>query len=232
MRNRIVYTFILVCFGLNLNAQYNKGQFGIGGEFSFVNSRNTLNRSTTDFANSYNNGFNLGLNAGGFISSRDYLYGVLETEYGSFKRDFVTDNLTNKTEQDVFSSTFTLQAGVGLRRYFKVNEKNIVGFFFQGQALVGNSWVTRRNFAAQNDSVFQDIKENYPVRILNLNINPGVYVNITPQWQLTVNIGDLYFVQTIIPESAEVNQPRQNSSFGLDVNLFDFRLGVLYTPRK
>lgn len=232
MKNRIIYTVMLISFGLSLSAQYDKGQFGVGGEFSFVNSRNSLNRSTTDFANSYNNGFNLGLNAGGFISRRDYFYGVLETEYSSFKRDFVTDNLTNKTEQDLFSSTFTLQVGVGMRRYFKVNEKNIVGFFFQGQALVGNSWINQRNFAAQNDSVFQDTKVSYPVRIINLNFNPGVYVNITPQWQLAMNIGNLYFVQTFIPDFVDVEQPRRNSSFGLDVNLFDFRLGVLYTPRK
>lgn len=220
----------MVTFGLK--AQYTKGQWGFGGDFSFVNSRNSQSRSTTDFNDNYSNGFNVSLLGGKFISTKNYLYGTVDVGYTSFIRNLITDNFPNKIEQEIFSSNFTLQAGVGLRWYFAVNEKNIVGLFVQGQIRAGNTWINQRNFAARNDTVSQDIKVNYPIRIFSANINPGVYVNITSQWQLTASIGNLYFIQTIIPESADVNLPKQNSSFGLDVNIFDFRLGVLYTPKR
>ncbi len=223
---------VLVAVFFSIKAQYSTRQSVIGGEFSFANSRNSISRSTTDFANSYSNGFNAGIMAGEFITPKTLLYGALNVEYASFIRDLVTDNLTNKTEQDIFSSTFTMQLGVGARRYYAVNEKNVIGLFLQGQIGVGNSWIVQRNFASVNDSVFQDFDQRYPVRILSANINPGVYVNITKSWQLTLNIGNLYYTQTLIPEFANYAGNRNNSSFGLDVNLFDFRLGVLYTPKK
>lgn len=227
----IMLLFAVVSLG-TAKAQYTKGQWGIGGEFSFINSRNSVSRSTTDFTDSYSNGFSLSLVGGKFINSKTFLYGVADFEYVSFKRDLILDNVTNRTEQDIFSSTFTAQLGVGARRYYSFSEKNIVGLFLQGQLKVGNSWVNQRNFASRNDSVYNDLKLYYPVRIISANINPGVYVNITPQWQLTLNVGNLYFTQTIVPEFATYSGNRNNSSFGLDVNLFDFRLGVLYTPRK
>ena len=232
MKNRILYTGLLLMVAFSLKAQYKKGQFGVGGDFSFINSRNSLSRSTTDFNDNYSNGFNVSLIGGKFISSKNYLYGIVDVSYSSFVRNLITDNFDNKVQQEVFSSSFSLQAGVGLRRYFAVNEKNIVGLFMQGQLKVGNTWVTQRNFATQNDSVSQDVKINYPVRIFSASLSPGVYVNITPQWQLTANVGNLYFIQTIIPENEQVNLSKRNSSFGLDVNIFDFRLGVLYTPKK
>lgn len=233
MRNKKNILFIaLVLMVFTSDAQYLRGQWGLGGEFSFINSRNRLSRSTTDFVDVRSSGFNTSLIAGKFTSNRTYIYGVVDLEYTSVDRDLVVENLTRSTEQQSFTSFFTVQAGIGVRRYYKVNEKNIIGFFVQGQAMVGNTWVSQQNFAAIDDSVLSDINQKYPIRLLSINVNPGVYVNITPKWQLTVNVGNLYFTQSVIPDFVDINVSKKNSSFGLDVNLFDFRLGVLYTPRR
>jgi hypothetical protein len=233
MKNKkSIAVVVLVLTVFTVNAQYQRGQWGFGGEFSFINSRNSVSRSTTDFVDAKSNGFNTSLIAGKFTSGRTYLYGVADVEYTSVVRDLVVENLTNSTEQQSFSSFFTVQAGVGARRYYKVNEKNIVGFFVQGQVMVGNTWVSQQNYAEINDSVLSDINQKYPIRLLSVNVNPGVYVNITPKWQLTVNVGNLYFTQSVIPDFVDIGVSKRNSSFGLDVNLFDFRLGVLYTPKR
>lgn len=232
LNKKLIYTFLFVLGFTAANAQYQKGQWGFGGEFSFVNSRNTLSRSTTDFSETYRNGFNLKLVAGKFSSPKTFIYGVVDAGYNNSTANVVYDNVTNSVEQEAYTSVFTLQAGIGLRRYFVVNEKNIVGFYLQGQLQAGNSWTSTRSYNALNDSVYQDASQKYPTRIISAQINPGVYVNVTEKWQLTFNVGNLYFSQTFIPEWVEYGGSRRNSSFGLDVNLFDFRLGVLYTPFK
>ncbi len=233
MKNKknILFIVLVLAFATT-NAQYQKGQWGFGGEFSFINSRNSISRSTTDFADESSNVFNTSIIGGKFISKHTYLYGIADLRYTSNNKDVVIDNFTNSTERQSFSSFFTVQAGIGVRRYFKVNEKNIIGFFAQGQIMLGNTWASELNFSSVNDTVLSNVRRRYPVRLFSVDINTGIYVNITPKWQLMVNVGNLYFTQSAIPHFVNIEAPKRNASFGLDINLFDFRLGILYTPKR
>ena len=216
-----------------VNAQYQTGQWAWGGEFSFINSRNNVSRSTNAFSDNLSTGFNISVMGGKFVTQKILLYGIADVAYNSSGTDLLLDDITGRREQRNYTSNTTVQLGVGLRRYFIVNERNIVGFFVQGQLKMGNTWHSTRFFNSIGDTVFDDVKLRYPIRIASLNINPGIYINVTPMWQLTVNIGNLYATQTIVPNWVNAGGiSKRNFSFGLDVNLFDFRLGVLYTPNR
>ncbi len=232
--NRVLSIFfIIIASATAANAQYQKGQWAWGGEFSFVNSRNNVSRSTNAFSDNLSTGFNISAIGGKFVTQKMLLYGIADVAYSSSGTDLLLDDITGRREQRSYISITTAQIGIGVRRYYAVNERNIVGFFVQVQLKAGNTWYSTRFFNSVGDTVFDDVKLKYPIRIASLTINPGIYINVTPMWQLTVNIGNLYATQTILPNWVNAGGvTRRNFSFGLDVNLFDFRLGVLYTPNK
>lgn len=232
--NRVLSIFFIMIASVTaVNAQYQKGQWALGGEFSFINSRNNISRSTNAFSDNLSTGFNISAIGGKFVTQKMLLYGIVDVAYNSSGTDLLLDDITGKREQRSYISITTAQIGIGVRRYYAVNERNIVGFFVQGQLRVGNNWTSIRYFSSEGDSVFTDVKQKYPIRIANFNINPGIYINVTPMWQLTLNVGNLYATQTIVPNWVDVGGiSKRNFSFGLDVNLFDFRLGAVYTPNR
>lgn len=232
--NRVLSIFFIMIASVTaVNAQYQKGQWALGGEFSFINSRNNISRSTNAFSDNLSTGFNISAIGGKFVTQKMLLYGIVDVAYNSSGTDLLLDDITGKREQRSYISITTAQIGIGIRRYYAVNERNIVGFFVQGQLRVGNNWTSIRYFSSEGDSVFTDVKQKYPIRIANFNINPGIYINVTPMWQLTLNVGNLYATQTIVPSWVDVGGiSKRNFSFGLDVNLFDFRLGAVYTPNR
>lgn len=206
-------------------AQMQKGRWAVGGEFSFLNTHNDQSNGTNSFAASSNTGFNFDLLGGKFVRNDLYLYSVAGMTYTK-TRSNQESNIGGKDINRSLFTALTVNVGGGLRKYFRATDR--MGFFVQGQASFSNTFVRNEVYYVDNDTVQQDVKARYPFYSLTFNINPGIYVNLAKRWQLTFNLGNLYFIQTWQPEKKGVVARTRNASFGADINLFDFRIGALY----
>ncbi len=211
-------------------AQMYKGRWAVGGEFSFLNSRNDQSSGSNNFSEELNTGFSFRLNGGQFVSQKLYTYGVAGITYSTLQRNYEMGTSGAKEIRKTLANATTIGIGGGTRWYIKGTER--VGFFLQGQAVFSGTNVRREEFYSENDTVQSDAKVKYPFYSLDINIKPGVYLIVSKRWQLTFNLGNLYFTQTWQPEKTGVVGRSSNSTFGMDVNLFDFRVGALYLLGK
>ena len=231
--NKAISIFFIMIISVAAKAQYEKGQWAFGGDFSFANAQSNLSNTDNVLNNSSTSGFNFSINWGDFKTPSLLLFSQAGVDYRLTNQNYVADATTGRTERRSFTAATTINVGVGLRRYWKMNDDNIVGFFLQGHLHAGNTWGNNSFFSSANDTVYNDTKLDYQIRTIGLNISPGVYVNITPKWQLLFDVGNLYATQTFVPRwSARNGSTKNDFSFGVDLNVFDFRLGVMYTPNR
>lgn len=208
-----------------------KGRWAVGGEFSFLNSRNAQSSTSSNFSEELGTGFNFRVHSGQFVTNTLYTYGVVGINYSTLQRNFEAGRTTGtKDIRETLANATNVGVGAGTRWYIKGTER--VGFFVQGQVMFSGTYVRRDEYYVENDTVKSDTKIKYPFYTLGININPGVYVVLSKRWQLTFDLGNLYFSQTWQPEKKGVIERSSNSSFGMDVNLFDFRVGALYLLGK
>jgi hypothetical protein len=222
---QLFLTGLLIIAAMPAFAQMQKGRWAVGGEFSFLNTHNDQSNSSYSFAQSSNTGFNFDLMGGKFVRNDWYVYGVFALNYSKSSSN-QESNIGSKEVNRRLATALTPSLGAGVRKYIRATDR--MGFFVQGQASFSNTFVRNEYYYVDNDTVQQDVKARYPFYSLTFNINPGVYVNLAKRWQLTFNLGNLYFIQTWQPEKKGVITKTRNASFGADINLFDFRIGALY----
>lgn len=228
---RVLVVLLSCLFASQAGAQMYKGRWAVGGDFSFLNSRNAQSNSSNNFSEELGTGFNFRVHTGQFITNKLYTYGVVGINYSTLQRNYEAGTTTGgKDIRETLANATNIGVGAGTRWYIKGTER--VGFFLQGQVMLSGTYVRRDEYFVENDTVKSDTKIKYPFYTLGININPGVYVVLSKRWQLTFDLGNLYFSQTWQPEKKGVIERSSNSSFGMDINLFDFRVGALYLLGK
>ena len=226
--NKIFLSILFVLPSVTVFSQFTPGRWAVGGEFSFVNSRSDYSTTNTSFSSGTSSGLNSKIYAGQFLTEKSYLHAILNFDITKVKNNFES-TVGGLEVRSSLSNIYTFGAGAGWRRYFPANKT--LGFFVQGQATISRTWVINEVYFEHNDTVTQETRTSQQFNSLRLNINPGAYVNVGKHWQFTLNLGSLYYIQTWYPKGQDLYGTR-TSAFGMDVNIFDFKLGVLYLIGK
>lgn len=211
-------------------AQFDKGQKAIGGDFLVFNTTNNFSQTESGFSKNNGTGISLNFNKGKFFRNNFYRYATIFGGLSLGNRETEdNDNLGLNLSRTRYSY-LSFGIGGGIRKYYPATDK--IGLFINGQ-ISGQITRTRNKFyATQHDTVLRDETQTYPSYDAELSIVPGVYVMLNPKWQLNFNIGNLYLSHTLVPGRSGVVNYSSTTTMGLNFNIFDFRLGILYMPGR
>lgn len=214
----------------NCFAQFEKGQKAIGGEFLIFNTTNNFSESESGFSTNTGAGISLNFNKGKFFRKNLYGYGSLFWGYNNTFRETEGSDALGINLDRSRNTNITIGLGAGLRKYYPATEK--IGLYLNGSIGANITRAKEKNYASVHDTVLKDLTQVYPFYNASISIVPGVYVMLNPKWQLNFNIGNLYVEHTLRPSRKGIVNYRSTTTMGLNFNIFDFRLGVLYMPGR
>lgn len=185
----------------------------IGGDFESSATRYTQYLSTKK-----NYETTIQLQVGRLIKEKNYFFGLADLSYRYTSQ---LDEYDSTFDFEYSNSQYTIQPGVGWRGYYQVNEKNIVGFTCQAIVMGG---VRISNYTRiRSDNNWTETYKNTK-SIVSAEISPGVYINISPKWQLLLGIGKLYYNYVWGSDKGTIFPTGKGPAYGLAFNTGTFRL--------
>lgn len=181
----VLFLLIFVSGFTNAFAQFNKGDWFVGGSFglSFNTSKLSIHRNTSDF------NINLDPSLGYFFSESAAIGFVPQI---SFNTSSVSDVNTGNY------STNKVSGGMGIfyRKYFTVADKFYL--FFEPRLMYIGSNMQDEDF-----------------RYVRLSISPGAAYRISPKWMVEASLGGLLYSRSVYSSGFDQESKDSRLSFDL-----------------
>lgn len=219
----LLFIFSIIICTNTLNAQSKKeyllGVEGWGGYRQYKNSSQFGSSETRHF-------FTFSKIYGGkFLTPKIVALVFFQVDYSNNKSKGIGSNFTNINTTTVL----TPQLGLGVRKYFSLAQKDIVGLFLDAETSFGFSNTNNKEEIIFDTAVETDESKTNSNQF-SFTIQPGAYINITKKWQMLFKLGGFYY-SYIWSKSALVTSsitgPTKGFNIGVDFNAQEFRLSIV-----